>query len=129
MAGTDCQPLADAPATDRIRQRSNNRLGAVYSAVYSFWFARHIAGIAGRKTVGVRRDAYSVILFNFIAENVVVNDSESNPDRLLDAMLSRQAIGDTFFTAGLRASKSVMEKHWSTERFVSEYPPLLSFPL
>ena len=128
MAGADRQPLADAPATDRIRQRANNRLGAVYSALYSFWSARDAAVTAGpcvgQQVVGVRRDAYSVILFNSGAENALVNDSENNPDRLLDAMLSRRASGGKNFTEVIQASKNVMEQHWSTERFVTESRPL-----
>ena len=133
MAVADRQPLADAPATDRIRQRANNRLGAVYSALYSFWSARQAAVTAGtcvgQQMVGVRRDAYSVILFNSTADNVLVNDFENTPDRLLDAMLTRRASGGTDFAAALRASKNVMEQHWSTERFVTESRPLLSWSL
>ena len=132
MAGTDCQPLADAPATDRIRQRFNNRLGAVYSAVYSFWFARYVAGIAGRKAVGVRRDAFSVILFNSGTENVLVHDCKNNLDRLLDVMMIMmigRASGGKNFTLALQAGQNVMEQHWSTERFVIESRPLLSSPL
>ena len=124
MAETDCQPLADAPAADRIRERTNNRLGAVYSAVYSFWIARYIAVIAGRKTVGARRDAYSVILFNSGAENVLANDCKNSLDRLLDSMLTKRANGGKNFTVALQAGQNVMVQHWSTERFVTESRPL-----
>ena len=119
MAGADRQPLGNAGAIGRIQQRANNRLGAVYSALYSFWSARHAAVTAGQKAVGVRRDAYSVILFNSGAENVLVNDSENNPDRLLDAILSRRANGGRNFREALQAGKNVMVQHWSTERFVT----------
>lgn len=118
MEERDRRPLANAPATDRIRLHSNNRLGAVYSALYSFWSARHAAVIAGQ-TVGVRRDAYSVVLFNHTVENVLVNDLENTPDRLLDTMLTRQASGGTDFTAALQASQNVMVEHWNAERCVT----------
>lgn len=124
MTRTDCQPRADAPATDRIRQRADNRLGAVYSAVYSFWIARYIAVIAGRKTVGARRDAYSVILFNSRTERVLVHDCKNNLDQLLDVMLTRQADGGKNFTQALQAGQNVMLDYWSTERFVTESRPL-----
>ncbi|KAI0253470.1 hypothetical protein BJV78DRAFT_212142 [Lactifluus subvellereus] len=42
MLSTDHQPLADTPVVNQIRQRANNRLGAVYSALHSFWSARHV---------------------------------------------------------------------------------------
>jgi hypothetical protein len=146
----DRQPLADAPATDRIRRRANNRLGAVYSALYSFWTARHTAAMgreealfarpglgavlsalhsfwsagkdtvpAGNQTVCARRDAYSVVLFNHLAQNALVNDSKSSPDQLLDTLLAERASGGTDFTSALRAGEAVMVQNWSTERLVT----------
>jgi len=115
MSFNDRLPLADAPMTNQIQQSANNRLGAVYSALYSFWMARHTA-TAGRQTSGARRDAYSIILFNQTTANVLTNDFTSTPDELLDAMLRSQAYGGTNFSAALRAGQAVMEQHWSTER-------------
>jgi len=118
MSYDDRRPLANAPATNRIRQLANNRLGAVYSALYSFWSARHAATTPGRQTtgIGVRRDAYSVILFNEATTRVLTNDFMSSPDQLLDAVLSSQAYGGTNFSGALRVSQAVMEENWSTER-------------
>ena len=120
MSNTDRLPLADAPATNQIRRKANNRLGAVYSALYGFWSARHAAFTSGsgHETAGVRRDAYSIIMFKHTAKNVVVNDFTSSPDELLDIVLNTRADGNTNFAAALRASQVVMVDHWSTERFV-----------
>jgi hypothetical protein len=41
MSFSDRAPLVDGPAAGRVRQCANNRLDAVYSALYSFWAARH----------------------------------------------------------------------------------------
>jgi hypothetical protein len=127
MAGADRQPLENAPASDRIRQHANNRLGAVYSALYSFWTARHTAFTAGQQAVGARRDAYSIIFFDSSTHNVLVNDLEKTPDQLLDTVLTVQTSYGTNFTAGLRASQSVMKQHWSMERFVAKSIPLFLF--
>ena len=54
MASTDRQPLSDVPVTERIKERASNRLGAVYSALYSFWSARHASVIAGQDTLNAR---------------------------------------------------------------------------
>ncbi|KAI9452888.1 hypothetical protein BJY52DRAFT_1124024 [Lactarius psammicola] len=116
MASDDRLPLADAPATDRIRQVANNRLGAVYSALHSFWSARHAAATSGQETTGARRDAYSVIMFNHTTQNVVVNDFTSPPDELLDLVLKTRAKGSTNFAAALQAGQAVMVDNWSTER-------------
>ncbi|KAH8986525.1 hypothetical protein EDB86DRAFT_2809505 [Lactarius hatsudake] len=116
MSSTDRGPLANAPATNQIMRSANNRLGAVYSALYSFWSARHAAVTAGQQTVGARRDAYSVVLFNGCATIVLSNDFTSSPNQLLTILLGHQASGDTNFTEALRAGQKVMTQHWSTER-------------
>ena len=118
MSSTDRGPLADAPMTNRILRFSNNRLGAVYSALYGFWSARHAAITAGRHAVAARRDAYSVILFNSETTSILTNDFTSTPDQLLDAVLNHRAGGGTNFAGALRTGGVVMEQNWSTERLV-----------
>ncbi|KAH9169262.1 hypothetical protein EDB89DRAFT_1854694 [Lactarius sanguifluus] len=116
MSNIDRRPLDNAPATDRIRERADNRLGAVYSALYSFWSARHTAVTADQQTIGARRDVYSVILFNDTTKNVVVNDFTSSSDQLLDIVLNEQTKWGTNFAAALQAGQEVMTDNWSTER-------------
>jgi hypothetical protein len=121
MSSDDRGPLPDAPMTSQIQQVANNRLGAVYSALYSFWFARHAATTGSGQGVCARRDAYSVILFNGATSDVLNNDFTSSPDELLDAVLRYRAGGSTNFTAALRAGQTVMEQYWSTERLVTRF--------
>ena len=116
MAGRDRRPLADAPVTDLIRQHVNNRLGAVYSALYSFWSARNATVTAGQQAAGARRDEYSVILFNEGTKAVLVNDFTSTPEELLGFVLDEKPSGGTNFTAALEAAGAVMEQNWSPER-------------
>ncbi|KAH9047539.1 hypothetical protein EDB83DRAFT_2267127 [Lactarius deliciosus] len=128
MRYSDRQPLANGPVAERIQERLNNRLGAVYSALYGFWSARHTAVAAGQRTLGTqrgldaqepavtRRDAYSVILFNESTTAAVVNDFTSSPDQLLDMLLSHKAKGKTDFARALRAAQTIMVRKWSTER-------------
>jgi len=128
MSSTDRCPLPDAPMTNQIRQYANNRLGAVYSSLYSFWSARHVATTVGQQNIGARRDAYSVILFNGEATQVLTNDFTSSPDQLLGVVLRTRAGGGTNFAAALRTGQAVMEQKWNTERFVPDlvywYRPL-----
>jgi hypothetical protein len=118
MTYTDRQPLPDAPATDLIRQYADNRLGAVFSALYSFWLARDAAVTGDQRAAGARRDAYSVVLFSKSAKNVLVNDCTSSPGQLLDLVLAEQPSRGTNFTAGLGAAGAIMTENWSTERSV-----------
>jgi hypothetical protein len=116
MGSRDRQPLPNVPATDLIRRHSDNRLGAVYSSLHSFWIARHSASTAGQQANPGRRDSYSVILFHSNAANSITNDFTSTPDELLSAVLPFRAGGSTNFTAALEAAQNVMETNWSTER-------------
>lgn len=59
MSCNDRVPLGDGPAAERIQLYANNRLGAVYSALYSFWTARHATIAAGQQS-GSRRGYNSV---------------------------------------------------------------------
>jgi len=120
MAWSDRRPLPDAPMTNQIRQYANNRLGAVYSSLYSFWSARHVATTLSRQNVGARRDAYSVIFFDTAATQVLTNDFMSSPDELLGVVLRTRAGGNTNFAVALRAGQAVIEQNWSTERLVPD---------
>ena len=129
MSKTDRLPLLNAPATIRIREWADNRLGAVYSALYSFWSARHAAATWGKQAFWLRRDAYSVILFNDTAKSVVVNDFTSSPDQLLDIILNEQTERGTNFAEALQAGQAVMEDNWNTERFeISLFIVVLLYP-
>jgi hypothetical protein len=117
MSATDRRPLPNTPATNRIILHSNNRLGAVYSALHSFWSARHAAVNVGAQATQTRRDAYSVILFDHAVSTGVTNDFTSSPDQLLDAVLPYDSGGGTNFTMALRSAQTVMEQNFSTERY------------
>ena len=121
MSLTDLCPPPEEPMTDLIQQFANNRLGAVYSALYGFWSSRHDAVAADRQAIGARRDAYSVILFEGATTRILTNDFTSTPDQLLGTVLPHQADGGTNFTEALRTGRNVMEQNWSTERFVTFY--------
>jgi len=116
MVDRDRRPLEDAPTADLIRRYANNRLGAVYSALYSFWSARQAAITMGQQGTGARRDAYSVVLFCDQTTNVLVNDFTSTPDQLLGMVLANRPSGSTDFSEALRAARAIMEENWSTER-------------
>ncbi|KZT36298.1 hypothetical protein SISSUDRAFT_1007685 [Sistotremastrum suecicum HHB10207 ss-3] len=118
MGCRDRLPLGGTPATQRIARMSNNRLGAVYSALYSFWTTRHVAhqNSANLGGGGIRRDAYSLVLFDHQAQVIRENDFASTPDELLDYVLPLQYQGGTNFDTALSTALDVMERHWSSER-------------
>jgi hypothetical protein len=117
MSWADQTPLPNAPGIDRIKPKANNRLGAVFSSLHSFWIARQAEFDRNAQSGGgVRKDAYSLIFFDSAPTTCFENDLTSSPEELLTAVLQYDADGDTDFTLALRKTKEVMISHWSNER-------------
>ncbi|OCH90958.1 hypothetical protein OBBRIDRAFT_792770 [Obba rivulosa] len=116
MTATDRRPLRDRPNSNLIRRGHDNRLGAVYSSLHAFWSARHAAVTTGGSGGGLRRDAYTVLLFDHTVSSCLVHDFSSTPDQLLAAVLRYPSGGGTDFTAAIQNVQLLMEQHWSTER-------------
>ncbi|SRR6266702_1458000 len=113
----DRQPLPNSAGIERIVHTANNRLGAVFSALYSFWIARQAAVDRNSPMGGERRDAYSLIFFNHEPSTSSIEyDFTSSPDELLTAALHFDADGGTDFPSALKRTQDVMTSHWSTER-------------
>ena len=117
MSQQDRQPLANAAGVNRITPTANDRLGCVFSALYSFWLARQAAIDRNAQIGGVRRDAYSLIFFNHEPSTSIENDFTSSPDELLTAALRFEADGGTDFTRALERTQGIMDAHWNTERY------------
>jgi hypothetical protein len=116
MLGDDRKPSLGTPSTAMIAACSNNRLGAVYSALHSFWMARD-AAIGHSGGISARRDAYSVLLFHDLTEPTsIINDFTRTPEQLLQELLHYTGAYGTNFQAALTLAQSMMEIHWSTER-------------
>jgi hypothetical protein len=118
MSHTDRQPLPGTPTTQRIAAACNNRLGAVYSALYAFWSSRAAMHNAPGGQAPMRRDAYSVILFDDAVTTAIANDFQSGPDALLNIVLAHRTGWGTNYSLALSTVQTVMEEHWSTDRFV-----------
>ncbi|TFY70647.1 hypothetical protein EVG20_g2357 [Dentipellis fragilis] len=121
MNEQDRRPLPDAPATNRIARRCNNRLGAVFSALYSFWTARQAAVTLNAVRQGgahtpARRDAYSVIFFDHNTYISLADDVTSSPDELLDMVLTTEPSGATSFSAAIQCAQAVMVDNWNDDR-------------
>ena len=119
MSLSEPRPLNNTPTSQLIRRTHNNRLGAVCSSLQAFWEARHHAVAAAAAAGGggaVRRDAYTVVLFNHGVTTAINHDFRSSPADLLNAVLRHHADGGTNYTAAIAAARASMETNWSTER-------------
>ncbi|KAF8340910.1 hypothetical protein F5887DRAFT_1062589 [Amanita rubescens] len=115
MKKSDRKPLEDSPVSARIRARMDNRLGAVYSALYSFWSARQAAS-------GLQRDANTVILHAEDTQFVCENDSARSPSELLDLLLPNSPKGGNAFDKALKAADTAISKWWD-----DTHPPVIIF--
>ncbi|KAF8549816.1 hypothetical protein OG21DRAFT_1447416 [Imleria badia] len=115
MSKNDRKPLGNSPVCGRLRSRMNNRLGAVYSALYSFWSARQAA-------VGHQRDTNTVILHAQDAQSVCENDSTRSPMELLELLLPNAPKGGNCFDKALKAADVAISKCWDDAR-----PPVIIF--
>ena len=113
----DRRPLANSAGVDLITPTANNRLGSVFSALYSFWLARQAAIDRNAQLGGARRDAYSLVFFNHEPATCIENDFASSPDELLTAALQYEADGGTDFTRALERAQNIMDSNWSAERY------------
>ena len=129
MCQQDRQPLANAAGINRITPTANDRLGCVFSALYSFWLARQAAIDRNAQIGGVRRDAYSLIFFNHEPSTSIESDFTSSPDELLTSALQFEADGGTDFTRALERTQSIMDAHWSTERYGASGGRSITFTL
>lgn len=120
MRKTDRLPLENTPASTLISQILNNRLGAVYSALHGFWMSRNTALNSGRgaESTPVRRDAYSVVLFDDDVSVCIANDFTNTPDQLLEKLLDYSCGKGTNYTEAITSAEALMCGHWSTERYV-----------
>ncbi|KAH0833843.1 hypothetical protein J3R83DRAFT_11007 [Lanmaoa asiatica] len=115
MSKNDRTPHQNSPVYGRLRSRTNNRLGAVYSALYSFWTARQAA-------VGRQRDANTIILHAEGTESVCENDTMRSPDELLGLLLPNLPKGGNSFDLALKAANTAMSNWWDDTR-----PPVIIF--
>jgi len=113
------RPLPNSAGIERIFPVEKGRLGAVFSALYSFWIARQAAVDHNSPVGGGRRDAYSLVFFNHEPSTSIENDFTSSPEQLLTAALQFEPDGGTDFTRALERAQKVMTTHWDTERYAS----------
>jgi len=116
MSENDKQPLRGSAACAKILARGmNNRLGAVYAALHSFWTARQAVS-------GHQRDANTVILHAQGTESVCENDTTKSPDELLALLLPNRPRGGNSFDLALKAADAAILKCWDDTR-----PPVIIF--
>ncbi|CAG8632178.1 3585_t:CDS:2, partial [Ambispora gerdemannii] len=117
MSYSDCKPLGQKTQTSRLLYNHQNRLGAVYEAVYTFIETRKNSRKATRVGLSaIDRDITSLILFDDAATVVFENQSLSNTEQLLSKMMKFNANGGTSFHAGINKAAEIVEKYHDRQK-------------
>ncbi|CAG8440721.1 9944_t:CDS:10, partial [Cetraspora pellucida] len=112
MNGRDKRPIQGTPIYESLVKNHNNRLGAVYNAVYSFLKAR-LSSQAAQYNEAVCRDTVSLILFDFEATIAIENQPFNDPENLLTIMLQHNSRTGTNFNAAILKAGYIIEKHFN----------------
>ncbi|RHZ48992.1 hypothetical protein Glove_535g7 [Diversispora epigaea] len=112
MNFADCKPLCTRTKTYGLRNSHNNRLGAVYEAVYNFTVTRRNSRAAQNGQMIVDNDTASLVLFANSAICVFENKSITNPDELLQIMMTHNTIGGTSFATGINIASTIIQNYY-----------------
>ncbi|RIA83800.1 hypothetical protein C1645_833247 [Glomus cerebriforme] len=117
MSFNDCQPICSSTATSRLKLSHNNRLGAVYDAVYNFIETRRSSRKATPSgQMAIDRDIVSMVLFDYKAFVVFENESLSDPERLLTKMMKHQPTGDNYYHEGIKKASEIIDKYYDASK-------------
>ncbi|CAG8485102.1 8847_t:CDS:10 [Acaulospora morrowiae] len=113
MFDTDKRPLQNTPIYNNLVLTHNNRLGAVYNAVYSFLDTR-ISSFrsSAHNSAATPRDSVSLILFDHEASLEIENLPLDDPDQFLNVMLKYSARGGTNFDLAIQKAGFVIDRHF-----------------
>ncbi|RHZ74826.1 hypothetical protein Glove_219g14 [Diversispora epigaea] len=105
MRNADCKPLCISTRTYGLRNSHNNRLGAVYEAVYNF--------IVTRRNSRAVQNTVSLVLFDSSAIRVFENRSLTNSDELLQIMVTYYyASGGSSYAAGINTASTIIQNYY-----------------
>ncbi|PKB98371.1 hypothetical protein RhiirA5_431468 [Rhizophagus irregularis] len=108
MIQSDRKPIKNTPIYNRLKEKHNNRLGAVYNAVHSFLHTRlqSTSNLAAARV----QDTVSIILFN---DKVIVpyeNQSLEDADAMLNNLLQYSACGGTDYGIAIANAGQLIDK-------------------
>ncbi|CAJ0875333.1 10269_t:CDS:10 [Entrophospora sp. SA101] len=113
MGFNDRKPLENIRSNIRqkIAQKHNNRLGAVYSAVYSFMETR-LTSQRNLTQGAINKDTISLILFNSSTIVPIENQPLSDADKFLGTMVQHNASGGTNFDLAIQKAGFLVDKYY-----------------
>ncbi|CAH1767672.1 9095_t:CDS:2 [Entrophospora sp. SA101] len=113
MSHNDRKPLENIRLgiREKIAQRHDNRLGAVYSAVYSFMETR-LTSQRNLTKGAINKDTVSLILFNSSTIVPIENQPLSDLDKFLDIMIEHSPCDGTNFELAIQKAGFLIDKYY-----------------
>ncbi|CAG8588725.1 6761_t:CDS:10 [Rhizophagus irregularis] len=105
MSEQDIKPIQDFPIYDDLTKKHNNRIGAVYQAVYLFMNTR-------KNSAKITPDSISLILFNHKTIVPFEYRDLTNLSDVLNSMLKYEAGGLTDFDSAIQKAGILIETHF-----------------
>ncbi|GBB83356.1 hypothetical protein RclHR1_10090003 [Rhizophagus clarus] len=120
MNGTDITPTEKSRNYAKLKNSHDNRLGAVYDAVYSFMDARlqtryQPSSRTPLITDRIDRDTISLVLFDDEAD-VIFENEKIKADFLFNKMLEYQTRGGTDFGVAIEKADLLINKHFDATK-------------
>lgn len=110
MSANDQVPNPDTPVHEQLQKEHNNRLGAVYDAVYKFTQARQAS--LRRKC----NDTVSVVLFNRRAKTIYQNQPLDSSN-IFSEMIKHNAEPGTNFSVAIEQAGEVCLSNYDPQRY------------
>ncbi|PKC02038.1 hypothetical protein RhiirA5_287900, partial [Rhizophagus irregularis] len=111
MSEQDIKPIQDFPIYDDLTKKHNNRIGAVYQAVYLFMNTR-------KNSAKITPDSISLILFNHKTIVPFEYRDLTNLSDVLNSMLKYEAGGLTDFDSAIQKAGILIETHFDPTKYV-----------
>lgn len=114
MSFQDMRPLPNTPISNMLRPEHNNRLGAVYEAIYRFMETRKSTLETG--TTGgfqaANHDTISLVLFDLKAQIVVEDRDMIGQSELAVEKLTKHSVeGATNFSVAIKEAARICKDH------------------
>ncbi|CAG8550727.1 10371_t:CDS:10, partial [Funneliformis caledonium] len=117
MSIGDCKPICSSTATSRLKLSHDNRLGAVYDAVYTFIDSRRSSRKASPSgQMAVDRDTVSLVLFDHNVDTAFENESLSKHEELLTKMMKFRPGGDNYYNIGIYKASEIFNKYYDASK-------------
>lgn len=113
MGASDCKPPGISTRTRSLQLLHNNRLGAVYEAVYSFVETRKYSRRSAQNgKMSVDNDTVFLVLFDDTATNAFENWSFVSSEELLLIMMNHQTSIGTNYAAGINMASEIIKRNY-----------------